>query len=176
MSEPVVIPGPSGKTFDKSSWTLTGARGREPHLIASMRLNPEDALEKLNLRLQAKYREVEENEPLCEEADVSDADYLLCGFGLAARICRSAVSVLRKDGIRAGLVRPITLWPFPARALSGAARGKKRVLVVEMNSGQMVEDVRLALGSSIPVDFFGTMGGVTPAVDAIVERIKAYAR
>jgi len=176
MSEPVVMPGPSGESFDKSAWTLSGARGRDPHIIASMRLNPEDALAKLNLRLQAKYREIEENEPLWEEADVPGADYLLCGFGLAARICRSAVTALRKDGLRVGLVRPITLWPFPSRALSRAAAGKKKVLVVEMNSGQMVEDVKLALGSSIPVDFFGTMGGLTPAVDVITERIKAYAR
>ncbi|HVO40667.1 MAG TPA: 3-methyl-2-oxobutanoate dehydrogenase subunit VorB [Spirochaetia bacterium] len=175
MSEPVVMPGPSGETFDKSSWTLSGAKGRDPHLIASMRLNPEDALARLNLRLQAKYREIEEKEPLVEEADVSDADYLLCGFGLAARICRSAVTALRKDGLRVGLVRPITLWPFPSKALVRSAAGKKKVLVVEMNSGQMVEDVKLALGSSIPVDFYGTMGGLTPTVDAVAERIKAYA-
>ncbi len=176
MSEPIVMPKPSGQTFDKSAWTLTGARGRDTHIIASMRLNPEDALEKLNLRLQEKYRDIAGKEALWEETEVRDAHYLLAGFGLSARICRSAVSALRKEGIKAGLFRPITLWPFPEAALAKAAKGRKKVLVVEMNAGQMVEDVRLALGSGIPVDFLGTLGGITPQVDAIVERITSYAR
>jgi 2-oxoglutarate ferredoxin oxidoreductase subunit alpha len=175
MSEPITLPSPSGKKHDKSAWELTGAKGREPHLIASMRLNPEEALERLNLRLQAKYAQIEDAERLWEEAQTGDADYLLVGFGLSARICRSAVSALRKTGIRAGLFRPITLWPFPSPALSRAAAGKKKLLVVEMNAGQMVEDVRLAVGSGVPVDFFGTLGGVTPQVDALVERIQGYA-
>jgi 2-oxoglutarate ferredoxin oxidoreductase subunit alpha len=175
MSEPIVLPKPSGESFDKSGWTLTGAQGRETHLIASMRLNPEDALMKLNLRLQAKYRNVAEKETLWEETDTADAEYLLCGFGLSARICRSAVHALRKEGAKAGLFRPITLWPFPEAALAKAAKGKKKLLVVEMNAGQMVEDVKLATGCSVPVDFLGTLGGTTPQVDAIVERIRSYA-
>ncbi|MGA2763209.1 MAG: 3-methyl-2-oxobutanoate dehydrogenase subunit VorB [Spirochaetia bacterium] len=176
MSEPIVLPKPSGATFDKSAWVMSGAQGRETHIIASMRLNPEDALEKLNLRLQAKYRDIAARETLWEEMETADAEFLLAGFGLSARICRSAVSSLRKEGIRAGLFRPITLWPFPDAALAKAARGKKKLLVVEMNAGQMVEDVKLALGSAIPVDFMGTLGGITPQVDAIVERIRTYAR
>jgi 2-oxoglutarate/2-oxoacid ferredoxin oxidoreductase subunit alpha len=176
MSEPIVMPKPSGLSFDKSGWTLTGAKGRETHLIASMRLNPEDELMKLNLRLQAKYREVAAHEALWEETEVGDADFLLAGFGLSARICRSAVSALRKEGVAAGLFRPITVWPFPEAALAKAAAGRKKVLVVEMNAGQMVEDVKLALGSSVGVDFLGTLGGITPSVDAIVERIRSYAR
>ncbi|HVP18372.1 MAG TPA: 3-methyl-2-oxobutanoate dehydrogenase subunit VorB [Spirochaetia bacterium] len=175
MSEPIVLPKPSGEIFDKSAWTLTGATGRDTHTIASMRLNPEDALEKLNLRLQAKYHDVAAAETLWEERETADADFLLAGFGLSARICRSTVSTLRREGIKAGLFRPVTLWPFPAAALSKAAKGKKKLLVVEMNAGQMVEDVRLALGSTVPVDFLGTMGGITPEVDAIVERIRTYA-
>jgi 2-oxoglutarate/2-oxoacid ferredoxin oxidoreductase subunit alpha len=176
MSEPIVLPNPSGESFDKSGWTLTGAKGRDTHVIASLRLNPEDALEKLNLRLQAKYREVAATETLWEEADTADADFLLAGFGLSARICRSAVSLLRREGIKAGLFRPITVWPFPGAALCRAAEGKKKLLVVEMNAGQMVEDVKLALGSTLPVDFLGTLGGITPQPDAIVERIRTYAR
>jgi 2-oxoglutarate ferredoxin oxidoreductase subunit alpha len=140
-----------------------------------MRLNPEDALMKLNLRLQAKYRKVAEKETLWEETDTADAEYLLCGFGLSARICRSAVHALRKEGANAGLFRPVTLWPFPEAALAKAAKGKKKLLVVEMNAGQMVEDVKLATGCSVPVDFLGTLGGITPQVDAIVERIRSYA-
>jgi 2-oxoglutarate ferredoxin oxidoreductase subunit alpha len=174
MSEPITLPEPSGKTFDKSQWSLSGAKGRDPHLIASMRLNPDNALELLNQRLQAKYRTIEQNEVLWESTRVEDAECLLVGFGLSARICKSAVSVLRKAGVKAGLFRPITLWPFPSAQLAAAGAGKKKVLVVEMNAGQMVQDVRLSLGSA-PVDFLGTLGGATPQVDAIVERITGHA-
>jgi 2-oxoglutarate/2-oxoacid ferredoxin oxidoreductase subunit alpha len=176
MSEPITLPEPSGKVFDKSSWVLTGAQGRGPHLIASMRLNPDDALSRHNEKLQAKYRLIEAEERRGEATRVDDADYLLVGFGLSARICKSAVSALRRGGIKAGLFRPVTLWPFPKEELLRAATGRKKVLVVEMNAGQMVEDVRLAIGSAAPVDFYGTLGGLTPAVDAIVERITSYAR
>jgi 2-oxoglutarate ferredoxin oxidoreductase subunit alpha len=176
MSEPISLPKPSGLVFDKSGWALTGAKGRDTHHIVSLRLNPEDALEKLNIRLQAKYRDIEGKETLFEESEIGGAEFLLVGFGLSARICRSAVSALRKTGIKAGFFRPITLWPFPRAEIAAAAAGKKKVLVVEMNAGQMVEDVRLAVGGAAPVDFYGTMGGITPQVDAIVERIKTYAR
>jgi len=176
MSEPIVLPEPSGKSFDKGAWALTGAKGRAPHSIVSLRLNPEDALEKLNLELQETYREIEKAETLQEEWQTEDARFLLVGFGLSSRLCRAAVGQLRKDGIQAGLFRPITLWPFPADALRRAAAGKERVLTVEMNAGQMVEDVRLSLGDRIPVDFYGTLGGAVPAVETIVERIKSHVR
>jgi len=175
MSEPIVLPTPTGRTFDKSSWTVTGAAGRAPHLVASMRLNPEDALERHNLRLQEKYRAVERREVLFEETQTVDAEYLIVGFGLAARIARSAVAALRRIGIRAGLFRPITLWPFPSAELRRAARGVRTVLVVEMNAGQMGEDVRLAVEGAMPVDFLGRLGGMTPQVDEIVERVRSYA-
>ena len=171
MSEPITLPKPSGRTFDKGGWALSGAKDREPHLVASMRLNPDDALAALNDRLQAKYRLVESRETMWESRDTEDADTLLVGFGLSARICRSAVSVLRKGGIKAGLFRPITLWPFPSAPLAAAAAGKRTVLVVEMNAGQMLQDVRLAVGAAVPVEFYGTPGGLTPQVDQIVERI-----
>jgi 2-oxoglutarate ferredoxin oxidoreductase subunit alpha len=176
MSEPITLPKPSKKSFDKSAWVLSGARGRDPHIVMSLRLHPEDALEKLNNSLQAKYREVQEKEIRWDEYETGDADYLLAGFGLSARICRSAVHELRKTGIRAGLFRPITLWPFPYAELARAARGKRRILVVEMNAGQMVEDVKLAVEGSVPVDFYGTLGGVTPGVGAIVEKVAKYGR
>jgi 2-oxoglutarate/2-oxoacid ferredoxin oxidoreductase subunit alpha len=176
MSEPIILPQASGRVFDKSGWSLTGAKGRDTHLIASMRLHPEEALEKLNLRLQDKYRLIEGSERSWEAAQCEDAQYLVVGFGLSARICRSAVSALRRSGIRAGLFRPITLWPFPSVELAQAAAGKKKLLVVEMNAGQMVEDVRLSVLSSIPVDFLGALGGATPGVDDIVERIRSYGR
>src|SRR5208283_2382437 len=111
----------------------------------------------------------EKNETMWESVQVEDAEYLLVGFGLSARICKSAVSALRKSGVRAGLVRPITLWPFPTAAIAAAAAGRKKVLVVEMNAGQMMQDVRLAVGGAAPVDFLGALGGVTPQVDSIME-------
>jgi 2-oxoglutarate ferredoxin oxidoreductase subunit alpha len=175
MSEPITLPQPTGRTFDKSSWSLAGAKGRPPHLIASMRLSPENALELLNLRLQEKYREIEKNETLWESVDVDDAEYLLVGFGLSARICRSAVTTMRRNGVKAGLLRPITLWPFPTAEIAAAAAGRKKVLVVEMNAGQMVQDVRLAVGAAAPVDFLGTLGGITPQVESIMERITGNA-
>ncbi len=176
MSEPITLPKPSKKSFDKSSWVLSGARGRDPHLVLSLRLHPEDALEKLNISLQAKYRAVREKEIRWDEYETVDAEYLLAGFGLSARICRSAVTELRKTGVRAGLFRPITLWPFPYAELARAARGKRRILVVEMNAGQMVEDVKLAVEGSVPVDFYGTLGGATPGVGAIVAKVAEYGR
>lgn len=170
MSESLVLPRPTGKVFDKSSWALTGAAGRKPHLIASLRLIPEEALEELNLKLQAKYRQVEAAEVRYDTYQCLDAEVLLAGFGLSARICKAAVNLLRERHIRAGLFRPITLWPFPYQALKDTASRVSRVLVVEMNAGQMVEDVRLALGNRIPVEFYGRMGSTVVEVDQIVER------
>ncbi|HEQ72588.1 MAG TPA: 3-methyl-2-oxobutanoate dehydrogenase subunit VorB [Spirochaetia bacterium] len=174
MSEPLELPVPSGKTYDKSDWALTGAADREHHIIRSLLLSPENELEKLNLRLQEKYREVEKNEVRYAAYQDNDAEYLLVGFGMSARLIRAAVDSLRERGIKAGLFRPITLWPFPSAALARAAAGKKRLLTVEMNAGQMVEDVRLAVNGAVEVDFLGRMGGMIPEVEEIVERVEAY--
>jgi len=174
MSEPITLPAPTGKSFDKSSWSLSGAKGRQTHLVASMRLNPEHALADLNARLQEKYRLVESCEAKWESLEAEDADILLVAFGLSARICRSVVSVARRQGHKVGLFRPITLWPFPSAPLAAAAAGKKKVLVVEMNAGQMLQDVRLAVGAAAPVEFYGTLGGLTPQVDQVVERISRH--
>ena len=174
MSEALILPQPSGKKFDKSGWTMTGAAGREHHIVRSLLLSPEEALEQLNLRLQAKYQVIQEREVRFEDYKTKDADYLLVGFGMCARILRGAADSLAKAGIKAGLFRPITLWPFPSRALAQAARGKTKILVVEMNAGQMVEDVRLAIEGAVPVDFLGRMGGMVPEMESIVERVKSY--
>ncbi len=174
MSEPLVLPSPSGKTFDKSGWAMTGASGREHHIIRSLLLSPEEALEQLNLRLQEKYKKIEEREIRSQCYKIGEADYLLVGFGMCARILRGAVDSLGRAGVKAGLFRPITLWPFPSAALARAAQGKKKVLVVEMNAGQMVEDVRLAIEGAVKVDFLGRMGGMVPEMESIVERVKSY--
>jgi 2-oxoglutarate ferredoxin oxidoreductase subunit alpha len=171
MSESLVPPSPSGLSFDKSGWALTGARGREHRILYSLRLAPEDAVEKINLRLQAKYREVEQAEARCETHQAEDAEVLLVSFGLASRVCRAAVQTLRAQGVRAGLFRPITLWPFPGRQLVDASRSARRLLVVEMNAGQMLEDVRLVLGSGRPIEFYGRMGAMVVEEEEIVRRV-----
>ncbi len=130
----------------------------------------------MNFRLQKKYREVESKETRYEAYRCEDAEYVLTGFGTSSRLCRAAVNTLRKEGVKAGLFRPITLWPFPYDALDQACRKAKRVLVVEMNAGQMIEDVKLALGRERGIDFYGKMGGIVPVVDEILERVKNYVR
>ncbi len=172
MSEPLALPSPSGLVFDKSGWALTGARDREHRILYSLRLSPEDAVEKINLRLQAKYREAEAAEVRFEAYQAQDAEVLLVSFGLASRVCRAAIQSLRAGGVRAGLFRPITLWPFPYQELAAAAAGARRVLVVEMNAGQMLEDVRLALGERLPVEFYGRMGAMIVEEEEIVRRCR----
>ena len=174
MSEPIVHPEPSGRTFDKSLWMLSGAKNRGPHTIRSLRLNPEDALEELNLRLQSKYREIERREKRFQRYQSEDAEVLLVGFGLSARICRSVVNDLRKRGVKVGLFRPIALWPFPYHELAETASSAKKTLVVEMNSGQMFEDVQLALGGRVGVEFYGRLGGRVPEIEEIVSRVRRW--
>ncbi len=175
MSEAVELPQPTEKEFDKS-WALTGARGREPHIIASLRLNPDEALEQLNEELLKTYEEIAKNEILFEDFQTEDADYVLVAYGTSSRICRSAIRDLRKDGYKVGMFRPITLWPFPSKQLEAAAANAKKVLTVEMSAGQMVEDVKLALDGESEVDFYGRMAGMLPDIEEIKERIKSYGK
>jgi 2-oxoglutarate ferredoxin oxidoreductase subunit alpha len=150
---------------------LDGASGRAPRIIASLRLRPEDGVEKINLRLQAKYREIEAKEIRFECYRCQDAEVLLVAFGLAARLCKAAVNQLRESGSKVGLFRPITLWPFPSRELAKRAGRMKKILVVEMNAGQMLEDVRLALGDKVPVEFYGRMGAMLVETEEIMKRV-----
>jgi 2-oxoglutarate ferredoxin oxidoreductase subunit alpha len=174
MSESLSLPEPSKKSFDKSNWVLDGAEGRPPRMIASLKLKPEDGVEKINLRLQEKYRKVEEAEVRFECYQCQDAEIMLVAFGLSARICKAAIHQLRADGVRVGLFRPITLWPFPYQELLQKAGRCKKVLVVEMNAGQMLEDVRLALGERVPIEFYGRMGAMLVEVEEIVKRISNH--
>jgi 2-oxoglutarate ferredoxin oxidoreductase subunit alpha len=171
MSESLVLPGPPKKHYDKSSWILDGASGRSSRIIASLRLKPEDELEKLNLHLQDKYRAIEAEEIRYECYQCQDAEVLLVAFGLSARMCKAAVNQLRAAGAPVGLFRPITLWPFPYRELKQKAQKVKKVLVVEMNAGQMLEDVRLALGDRISIEFYGRMGAMLVEVEEIIKRV-----
>jgi len=144
---------------------------RKPNVINSLRLQASD-MEELNLLLQSRYREIERTEVLFEEFGCDDAEYLIVAFGISARICQKAVEIARKEGIKAGLLRPITLYPFPTEILKKHAEKVKGMLSVEMSAGQMVEDVRLAVNGKVPVEYYGRMGGIVPAPDEVVEALK----
>ncbi|MDR1601754.1 MAG: 3-methyl-2-oxobutanoate dehydrogenase subunit VorB [Tannerella sp.] len=156
----------------ESPWAAVGKPApRKPNIITSLELDPV-IMEEKNLRFQAKYRRIEENEVRYEEYMCDDAEYLLVAFGSPARICQKAIEMARESGIRLGLLRPITLWPFPYRALAGYAYRVKGILVVELNAGQMVEDVRLATGEKVKVAHFGRLGGIVFTPDEIVRAVK----
>lgn len=140
------------------------------NVITSLELQSVE-MEKRNLHLQAKYKEIAENEVRYETTDCEDADYLIVAFGSAARISQKAMSVARQQGLKVGLFRPITLWPFPTKEIHAMAAGKKGVLAVEINAGQMVFDVRAAVAGQAPVAHFGRLGGIVPSPDEIVEAL-----
>ncbi|MBF1598088.1 MAG: 3-methyl-2-oxobutanoate dehydrogenase subunit beta, partial [Prevotella sp.] len=125
-----------------------------------------------NLHLQEKYRQIRENEVRFETQQCEDADYIIVSFGSAARIGEKAVELAREAGLKVGLFRPITLWPFPSKQLAELCMGKKGVLVSEINAGQMVQDVRLAINGALPVEHFGRLGGIVPDPEEIVKALK----
>ena len=153
-------------------WATTGKpAGREHNVLTSLELDPY-LMEKNNLRFQEKYQRIEENEVRFEEYMCDDADYILVSFGSSSRICRKAIMNARSEGLKAGLFRPITLWPFPAKALAGYAEKVKGMLSVELNAGQMVEDVRLSVNGKVKVEHFGRLGGIVFTPDEIVHALK----
>ena len=171
MMEPIVLEKKQGRKLPPKDWALTGAGCRKQNIVRSLWL-PEGSLEELNNKLLNKYKQVEKNEVLCEEYEVEDADIVVVAYGVAARIVRGAVSRAREEGIKAGWIRPITLWPFPFEQISRAADEFRIFLVVEMSNGQMVEDVRLAVTGKAPVMFYGRPGGGVPTVDEILDQIR----
>lgn len=153
-------------------WATVGKpKGRERTFITSLHIQPEK-MEEINLHLQEKYRRIREQEVRYELVEESDAEYLLVAYGLVARIAHRAVELAREQGIRVGLLRPQTLYPFPTDALRGFAGQVQGMLTVEMNAGQMVEDVRLAVNGKVPVDFYGRMGGIIPSPEEIVKALE----
>lgn len=157
-------------TTDKD-WATTGCRGRSRNIINSLYLDPE-LLEKHNLKLQQKYRQIAGAESRAEIYRAEDAEIIVVAFGTAARIARTAVDNARARGVRAGLLRPITLWPFPERFIRESLGECRAVLAVEMNAGQMLDDVRLAVNGTRPVHFYGRMGGVVPGAVEILREIE----
>lgn len=168
MMEPVILPKMTDGQSPAKPWALTGARNRFPNLIRSLYLDV-GLLEKHNFKLADKFREMEQQELRFEEFNLSDADLILVAYGSVARICRSAVRRLRKTGHRVGLFRPISVWPFPYDQLAAVAEKAKGLLVVEMSLGQMLEDVKLAVGRRRPIRFFGRVGGCVMAVEEVVQ-------
>ena len=154
------------------SWATTGKKSnRERHVITSLELDS-GRQEVFNHKLQAKYRTIEENEVRFEKIMCDDADYLFVAYGSSARICSKAVEMAREEGIKVGLLRPITLFPYPTKAIQEMCGQLKGVLAVEMSAGQMVEDVRLAVNGKIPVEHFGRLGGMIPNPNEVVEALK----
>ncbi|MBI5878919.1 MAG: 3-methyl-2-oxobutanoate dehydrogenase subunit VorB [Chloroflexi bacterium] len=170
MMEPVDMPPMRAIPRRDRGWELSGARNRPRRIISSLYLQGEE-LERLNQRLQATMAEIETREVRYAESQTADADLLVVAFGSAARIAQSAIKDARARGAKVGLFRPITLWPFPTDRLRALAQTIKQVLVVELNAGQMVQDVRLAVGAAASVEFFGRMGGVVPMPDEVLARI-----
>ena len=180
MMEKVVLPPFRPRRTDEEvkkqcPWAANGRTdGRKRNVITSLELESAK-MEVINHQLQDIYKEIEKNETRWEEIGTEDADYLIVAFGTIARICDKAREMAAEKGIKVGIIRPITLWPFPKEAVRKAAEGKKGILVVELNAGQMIEDVRLAIHDALPVEHFGRLGGIIPSpqevVDALEEKI-----
>lgn len=177
MMEKVVLPPMKPRRTEEEiirecPWATTGrTANRKPNIITSLELKPE-VMEKRNLYLQEKYQQIKDNETRAELTKCDDADYLIVAFGSAARIAEKSMETARKQGVKVGLFRPITLWPFPEKELCRAAEDKKGILVAEINAGQMIQDVRLAVGNALPVAHFGRLGGIVPDPEEIVNALK----
>ena len=176
MMEKVVLPAYRPRRTEEEviaqcPWATTGCKGRGPNIITSLELDP-SVMERRNLHLIEKYKEIQEKECRYEEIDCDDAEYLIVAFGSCARISQKAMEHAREEGIKVGLFRPITLWPFPSKALAERAKGTKGILVVELNSGQMIEDVMLAVKCSERVEHFGRLGGIVPDPDEVITALK----
>lgn len=172
MMEKVVLPEEGSLAKQSKPWATTGKLpSRERNIITSLFIQPEK-MEQINLELQAKYKKMEAEEVRYEEIMTKDADIILVAYGLSARICQKTVDISREKGIKVGLLRPITLYPFPKKILSSLADKVQFMLDVEMNAGQMVEDVTLSVNGKCPVHFVGRMGGMIPSPEDVLEEIE----
>jgi len=173
MMEKVWLSPPKERSKTVPGWATTGKPpARKRNIITSLELDP-NRQEIFNQKLVAKYNEIREKEVRFEEFQCEDAEYLLVAYGTSARVCQKSVQLAREEGIRAGLLRPITLFPFPAKRINELADRVKGILSVEMSAGQMVEDVMLAVNGKVPVKHFGRMGGMIPTPDEVLENLKS---
>jgi len=172
MMEKVWLGPQKERSKEIPEWATTGKPPtRERNIITSLDLDPYGQ-EKFNLKLIAKYNEIREKEVRYEEFQCDDAEYLLVAYGTSARVCQKAIQIARAEGIKAGLLRPITLFPFPTKKINSHADRIKLILSVEMSAGQMVEDVMLSVNGKVPVFHFGRMGGIIPTPEEVVENLK----
>ncbi len=177
MMEKVVLPPQRPRRSDEEvrrqcPWAANGRKDlRKRNVVTSLELESA-RMEEINNRLQATYKQICDNETRWEEIDTADADYLFVAFGSIARICTKAKEIAAERGIKVGIIRPITLWPFPKEAIRKAAEGKKGILCVELNAGQMIEDVRLAVHDSLPVKHYGRLGGIIPSPTEVVDALE----
>lgn len=176
MMEPVELPEPiPPEKVPQKPWALSGAKGRLPNLVSSFDLDPYRFREILH-ELWRTYHKIEKNEVRFEEYATEDAEIVLVAYGTMGRICRTVVRRARKEGIRAGLFRPITLWPFPYEPLRKLAERAPVILTVELSAGQMWEDVRLAVEGRAQTPFYGELGGVVPTPDEVLSEVRKYVR
>ncbi len=170
MREPVEIKEhKDNESYDKS-WCLAGCKDREPNVIRSLYLR-EGKLEILNKKLQAKYKLIEKNEVCADCYRTQDAETIIVAYGTPARMCRAVVDKLREKNLKVGLFRPISLWPFPEKILRNVMEGARQCLVVELSAGQLIEDVKLSIGNSKPIEFLGKMGGSYMTLDEIENKL-----
>ncbi len=173
MMEPAELPPmrPARSFSDRPEWALSGAKARDPNIITSIYLDP--AVEEVfNLKLMDKFKEIEANEVRYKELLLEDVEIAIIAYGTSGRVALSAVNAAREEGIKAGLLRPISLYPYPYGRLKEIAEQARAILVVEMSGGQMLEDVRLAVEGRIPIHFYGRMGGVVPLPDEVLEVVR----
>ena len=172
MMEKVWLDPPRERSKEIPEWATTGkTTDRKRNIITSLELDP-FRQEVFNRKLVAKYNEIREKEVRYEEYQCEDAQYLLVAYGTSARVCQKTVQLAREQGIKAGLLRPVTLFPFPSKRISELSTRVKMALAVEMSAGQMVEDVMLAVNGKVPVHYYGRMGGMVPTPDEVVENLK----
>ena len=177
MMEKIVLPPMKPRRTEEEimkecPWAAMGKKaGRNPNIITSLELQSE-VMEVRNIHLQEKYKQIRESEVRYETRECEDADYIIVSFGSAARIGEKTIELAREQGIKVGLFRPITLWPFPSKEILELSKGKKGILVSEINAGQMVQDVRLAINGALPVEHFGRLGGIVPDPEEIVEALR----
>ena len=171
MMEPISFEDAEIETYEKP-WALTGTKGKREHnVVNSLYLKP-DELEVKNFQRYERYKIVEENEPMWEEFMMEDAEYCVVAFGIASRVAKNAVVAARNEGIKVGLIRPITLWPFPKKAMEAAAEKVKGFISVELNMGQMIEDIKLYTQCKRPVALCNRCGGMIPSPDEVLSSIR----
>ena len=171
MMEPVEFKDIGADDLPDKDWATDGAKDRDNNIINSLYLQPED-LEEHNLKLERKYQQIKKDEVKYETEGMDDAEIAIVAYGTTARIVKTAIKQARSEGIKVGLIRPITLFPFPEQIINEAADQVDKFLTVEMSTGQMVEDVKLAVNGKKPVDFYGRTGGMIPSPEEIVEQLK----